>query len=110
MQIPYETLIGYLKYKCEMNGIKLIGTEESYTSKCDALAKETIEKHDVYQGKRIRRGLYQSSVGKLINADVNGALNIMRKVFDDSAKRIIDRGLLFNPMKLNDLWHLPLVA
>lgn len=39
-----------------------------------------------------------------------GALNIMRKVFNDSAKRIIDRGLLFNPMKLNDLWHLPQVA
>ena len=93
-----------------MNGIKLIETEESYTSKCDALTKEMIEKHEVYQGKRIKRGLYQSSVGKLINADVNGALNIMRKVFNNSAERIIDRGLLFNPMKLNDLWHLPLVA
>ena len=110
VQIPYETLIGYLRYKCEMNGIRLIETEESYTSKCDALAMETIEKHEVYQGKRIRRGLYQSSVGKLINADVNGALNIMRKVFNNSAERIIDRGLLFNPMKLNDLWHLPQVA
>ena len=110
VQIPYETLIGYLRYKCEMNGIRLVEIEEGYTSKCDALAMETIEKHEVYQGKRIRRGLYQSSVGKLINADVNGALNIMRKVFNDSAKRIIDRGLLFNPMKLNDLWHLPQVA
>ncbi len=69
-----------------------------------------IEKHEVYQGKRIRRGLYQSSVNKLINADVNGALNIMRKVFNDSAKRIIDRELLFNPLKLKDLWHLPLIA
>ena len=37
-------------------------------------------------------------------------LNIMRKVFNDSTERIIDRGLLFNPMKLNDLWHLPRVA
>ena len=110
VQIPYETLISYLKYKCEMNGIELIETEESYTSKCDALAMETIEKHEAYQGKRIKRGLYQSSVNKLINADVNGALNIMRKVFNDSAKRIIDRGLLFNPLKLNDLWHLPQIA
>ena len=93
-----------------MNGIKLIETEESYTSKCDALAMETIERQEVYQGKRIRRGLYQSSVGRLINADVNGALNIMRKVFNDSAERIIDRGLLFNPLKLNNLWHLPQVA
>lgn len=110
VQIPYGTLIGYLRYKCEMNGIRLIETEEGYTSKCDALAMERIEKHEAYQGKRIKRGLYQSSVGKLINADVNGALNIMRKVFNDSAERIIDRGLLFNPMKLNDLWNLPQVA
>lgn len=93
-----------------MNVIKLIETEESYTSKCDALAMETIERQEVYQGKRIMRGLYQSSVGRLINADVNGALNIMRKVFNDSAERIIDRGLLFNPLKLNNLWHLPQVA
>lgn len=41
---------------------------------------------------------------------MNGALNIMRKVFSDSDGWIIDRGLLFNPMKLNDLWHLPQVA
>ena len=110
VQIPYKTLISYLKYKCEMNGIKLIETEESYTSKCDALAMEMIEKHEVYQGKRIKRGLYQSSVNKLINADVNDALNIMRKVFNDSAERIIGRGLLFNPMKLNDLCNLPQAA
>ena len=76
---------------------------------CDALVMEDIGKHETYQGKRIKRGLYQSSVGKLINADVNGALNIMRKVFNDSAKRIIDRGLLFNPLKLNNLWELPYI-
>lgn len=107
VQIPYDTLLGYLRYKCKMNGIHLVVVEESYTSKCDALVMEDIGKHETYQGKRIKRGLYQSSVGKLINADVNGALNIMRKVFNDSAKRIIDRGLLFNPLKLNNLWQLP---
>lgn len=107
VQIPYDTLIRYLNYKCKMNGINLIEIEESYTSKCDALVMEDIGKHETYQGKRIKRGLYQSSVGKLINADVNGALNIMRKVFNDSAKRIIDRGFLFNPLKLNNLWELP---
>lgn len=109
VQIPYELLINYLKYKCEMNGITLIITEESYTSKCDTLFMEEISKHETYNGKRVKRGLYQSSTNKLINADVNGALNIMRKVFSDSAKRIIDRGLLFNPLKLNNLWELPKV-
>ena len=110
VQIPYDTLLKYLKYKCELNGIRFIETEESYTSKCDSLSMEVIEKHDTYSGKRVKRGLYQSSINKLINADVNGALNIMRKVISDSAKRIIDRGLLFNPVKLRNLWHLPQIS
>ena len=75
--------------------------EESYTSKCDSLALESIENHEIYLSKRIKRGLFQSSVGKLINADINGALNIMRKVVDDSlVKEIINRGLVFNPMNV----------
>lgn len=100
--IPYLKLIDYLKYKCEMVGIKLIVNEESYTSKCDALALESIEKHNTYSGKRAKRGLFQSSVGKLINADVNGALNILRKVIGDSCiNRIIDSGCLFQPIRVN---------
>ncbi len=102
VSIPYDLLIGYLTYKCELCGIKVIITEESYTSKCDALANEEIGKHSVYLGKRVKRGLYCSSIGKLVNADVNGALNIMRKVIGDSPyiKEIIDSGLLFNPMRV----------
>ena len=103
MQIPYRILINYLKYKCEMCGIKFIETEESYTSKCDSLAFEKIEKHDTYLGKRIKRGLFQSSTGKLINADVNGALNIMRKVVGDSelVVKIANSGWLFQPLRVD---------
>ena len=105
VSIPYEKLINHLKYKCEMCGISLTITEESYTSKCDSLAQESIEKHDEYLGKRMKRGIFQSSIGKLINADVNGALNILRKVFGDSEiiSRIIDSGWLFQPIKVNVL-------
>lgn len=105
VQIPFENLINKLQYKCEQCGIKFIINEESYTSKCDALAHESIEKHDIYLGKRIKRGLYQSSMKKLINADVNGALNILRKVIGDSdvTHRIIDSGRLFRPLKCNIL-------
>lgn len=108
VQIPYERLIDMLRYKCAMVGIKFIENEESYTSKCDALALEDICKHEVYFGKRVKRGLFQSSVGKAINADVNGALNIMRKVVGDSRliTEIIDSGRLFRPKKLKDLYHL----
>ena len=94
-----------LTYKCEMVGIKISVHEESYTSKCDSLALEKIEKHEVYLGKRVKRGLFQSSVGKLVNADVNGALNIARKVFGDSGliTQIINSGLLYNPVKFNSV-------
>ena len=68
-----------LKDKLEKNNQNMVITEESYTSKCDALALEKICKHEEYLGNRTKRGLFSSSVGKLINADLNGAINIMRK-------------------------------
>ena len=106
--IPYERFINMLRYKCEMCGILFHETEESYTSKCDSLAMEEICKHEEYKGKRVKRGLFQSSTGRLINADVNGALNIMRKVVGDSEyiTRIINRGLLFRPRRYNSLYEL----
>lgn len=105
--LPYSKLINYLKYKCESVGIKFVETEESYTSKCDGLSLEKVSKHEVYSGKRIKRGLFQSSTNKLINADVNGALNILRKVVDDSyvKSKIIDRGLLFRPVKFKNIFE-----
>jgi putative transposase len=104
VNIPFKSLISKLRYKCEMCGITFITNEESYTSKCDSLALEDIGQHDEYLGKRVKRGLYQSSCGKLLNADVNGALNIMRKVVGDSEmSRIIDSGRLFRPTKYNIL-------
>ena len=74
----------------------------------NSLTLEKIEKHDVYSGKRIKRGLFQSGIGKLINADVNGSINILRKVVDDSVVKtqIINSGLLFNPIKYNNLYNL----
>jgi len=103
VQISFDRFIEYLKYKCEMVGINLIIHEENYTSKCDALAQEEIKKHETYLGKRVKRGLFQSSIGKVINADVNGSLNILRKVVGDSEQlvRIINSGWLFQPLRIN---------
>jgi IS605 OrfB family transposase len=89
-QIPYAKFLYKLKDKF---GDKILINEESYTSKCDALSLEKIDKHDQYLGKRIRRGLFSSPKG-LINADLNGAINIMRKVVD--LKEIKGKNL-FNP-------------
>ena len=79
VQIPFTQLMSLLKYKCELKGIRFIETEESYTSKCSFLDAETISKHSKYMGRRLKRGLFETSTGILINADVNGSLNIGRK-------------------------------
>ena len=80
VNIPFYTFIKQLEYKCKLEGINIILTEESYTSKCSFLDNETIEKQESYLGKRIKRGLFKSAKGKLINADLNGSLNILKKV------------------------------
>ena len=77
--IPFQRLIEMLSYKCKLVWIKVELQEESYTSKCSFLDNESIEKHKKYRWKRLKRWLYKSSSKKLINADVNWALNILRK-------------------------------
>ena len=79
VHVPFTQLMKQLQYKCELRGIRFIITEESYTSKCSFLDEEEIQKHSIYKGKRVKRGLFETSNGKLINADVNGSLNIGRK-------------------------------
>lgn len=102
VEIPFSRLIDKISYKCKLVGISFYLSEESYTSKVDHLAFEELGKHDVYLGKRKKRGLFQSSVNKLINADINGTIGIGRKVFGDSyVSRIIDSGLAFNPIKVS---------
>lgn len=80
-QIPYEKLIHQLQYKLREIGVKVILTEESYTSKASFLDMDEMERGSSFSGTRIKRGLYKSSDNTLINADVNGASNIIRKVF-----------------------------
>lgn len=80
VSIPHAQFIDMLIYKATLVGIKVIVSEESYTSKCSFLDLETIGKHDIYAGRRIKRGLFRSANGRLINADVNGSYNILRKV------------------------------
>lgn len=83
VQIPFSKLVSQLKYKCEEVGIKVVLTEESYTSKCSALDGELVSKHVVYVGRRVKRGLFKTGSGCFVNADVNGSINIMRKVVPD---------------------------
>ena len=81
--IPYEMLLQQLRYKCENAGIKYIETEEAYTSGTSYLDNEAPIKENYNKERRVQRGLFQAK-NTLINADVNGSLQIMRKVFPDS--------------------------
>ncbi len=84
--IPFNRLIHQIQYKAKLVGIEVTTIEEGYTSKCSALDLEKIGKHEdhAYAGKRVERGLFRTSFGLLINADVNGALNILRKIIGDT--------------------------
>jgi IS605 OrfB family transposase len=103
-QIPYSKLIHYLEYKSKLNHIDFIIQEESYTSLCDSLALENIKNKKVYSGTRLHRGLYKSSTGKLINADVNAAINIARKAIGKSidpwVKELAKSGIVSIPLRV----------
>ena len=82
--LPYETFIEQLQYKCQLRGIAVITQEESYTSKASFLDNDDIPvygetENPKFSGRRVKRGLYRSGNGQLINADVNGSYNILRK-------------------------------
>jgi len=103
VMVPFLKLISQIGYKSELNSIEVIKIEESYTSKCSALDLEEICRHDEYVGKRKSRGLFKWS-GGLLNADVNGSLNILRKVAkDDGFVHLFSRGCVDQPVKVNPL-------
>ncbi len=107
-KIPHAKLIKLLTYKAQLAGIKVILTEESYTSKASALDGDTLpafnsksQHKPVFSGKRVKRGLYKISTGRTINADINGSMNIVRKVIPNAFEGI--EGLPFIPVVLG-LW------
>lgn len=100
VSLPHAKAINTLKYKLELLGIEVILREESYTSKCSLIDMESIKKQDEYLGKRIKRGLFRSKDKTLINADTNGAGNILRKEFPNAFRHGIE-GLVVDPRLLN---------
>jgi putative transposase len=84
VSIPFNKFIAQLTYKAHLNGIEVIQTEESYTSKCSFLDEEELCRHQKYIGRRVKRGLFLASTGQTINADLNGSYNVIRKVFPNA--------------------------
>ena len=79
VNIPFYKFISMLQYKSKLKGITFKTTTEEYTSKCSFIDEEEIGKHKEYAGKRITRDLFRSKHGIIINADINGAYNILKK-------------------------------
>ncbi len=110
VQIPFWKFRRFLKYLCEKNGIEYIEITESYTSKASFLDRDELPEYDpertdkpVFSGRRIKRGLYRSANGQTVNADLNGAANILRKALPDAELSLVDRALCLNPTRLYPL-------
>ena len=107
VNIPYGKLRDKLEYLSKLYGINIIKQEESYTSKASFFDKDNIpiycdNNHNAYSfsGQRIKRGLYKTGSNKLINADINGALNIMRKSSVVDINILYSRGEVDTPIRI----------
>ena len=107
VSIPYGKLREKLEYLCELNGITYVKQEESYTSKASFWDKDDIPVYNednpksyVFSGKRVYRGLYKCSDGRTLNADVNGALNILRKSSVVDLTVLYSRGDVDTPVRI----------
>lgn len=98
VSIPFEMFISMLRYKSERQGLRFVEVNESHTSKCSSFDLEPVCHHDTYVGRRVRRGLFMTRDGILINADINGSYNIMRKVKGDAVMPL-HTGFGYNPVK-----------
>lgn len=107
VSIPFNVLIAMIQYKAEREGIKVIIREESYTSKASFLDDDFIPDYGnetttpVFSGRRIKRGLYKSKDGVVVNADLNGAANILRKEFPNAFELVNKEDILNNVVVKN---------
>lgn len=107
-QIPFNTFISQLTYKCLVKGIEVVEQEESYTSKASFLDEDEIPIYkDVqtkpqFSGKRVSRGLYKSKDGRVLNADVNGSYNILVKGLLSLGEILNRKAVSFHTRSLKD--------
>lgn len=107
VNIPYGQLRNKLEYLCKLNNIVFVKQEESYTSKSSFWDRDDLPVYNAdnpkeypFSGRRLHRGLYKTASGKVINADVNGALNIMRKSSVVDMNILYSRGEVDTPIRI----------
>lgn len=101
IMIPFNMLLWQLEYKCQNVGIKFILTEESYTSGTSFLDGEEPKKENYNKDRRIERGLFKANNGRFINSDVNGSLQIMKKVFPNAFREYYGIEAVLTPTVIN---------
>jgi putative transposase len=84
VQVPFLKLLNQINHKSELAGIDVIKEKESFTSKCSFLDEEAVKKHRRYEGMRLKRGLFKTKSGVIINADVNAGYNIIKKTIPNA--------------------------
>ena len=99
IQLPHEKLIYQIQYKAKELGIEVIVNEESYTSKASFIDNDKMTKGTEFSGKRISRSLYKSKDGSIINADVNGSYNILRKCNHQFSYEVVE-GVSLHPIRI----------
>ena len=97
--IPHQKLIEQIVYKAQLEGIRVIYTEESYTSGTSFIDGELPVKEFYNKKRRIHRGLFKSNQGVFINADVNAGYQIMKKVFPNEFSDGIE-GVVLHPVRV----------
>jgi len=106
VNLPIGKITDKLEYLCQLNGIRFVRQEESYTSKASffdgddiPVFDKNVSKEYSFSGKRIKRGLYKTKTGYLLNADVNGALNILKKSNVVCLEALYSRGAVDAPVR-----------
>ena len=102
VQLPLQILVNMIEYKAKLRGIEVIKISECYTSGVSALDNESITKENYNPKRRICRGLFITNIGKKINADINGSLNILRKYITNNIPNLeiaMDNGREQRPIK-----------
>lgn len=103
-EVPVQKLVYKIENKLKQNGVKVIKIKEAYTSGCSSLDLEEISRKTYNKSRRIKRGLFKTNSGIIINSDINGSLNILRKYLKDNSipklvKEAMDKGYLNTPIK-----------